>query len=131
MAEYPNLKDEDIPAFVRRCWERYMDCTEDERAAEKTSQGFYIGGKLQWREIEIQRREASNRPWVSINRCKPAVDQIENEARNNPPGPQAHPIGGSGSDDDAALSLHVVDKSSLRVPLGRHQHQDRSHREQD
>ena len=102
MADYPNLKDEDIPAFVRRCWERYMDCTEDEREAEKTSQGFYIGGKLQWRQIEIDRRTASNRPWVSINRCKPAVDQIENEARNNPPGPQAHPIGGSGSDDDAA-----------------------------
>ena len=100
--EYPELKDEDIPAFVRHCHARYMDCTVDERKAETISQGFYIGGKHQWGEVEIQKRESSNRPWMSINRCKPAVDQVENEARNNPPGPQAHPVGGSGSDEDTA-----------------------------
>ena len=95
------IKDDDIPQFARRCWQRYRDSTEDLRQAEKESLGFWVGGKYQWREGEIPKREGSNRPWMSINRCKPAVDQIENEARNNPPGPQCHPVGG-GADKDGA-----------------------------
>jgi hypothetical protein len=96
------IKDEDIPRFVRECWDRYRDATTDEREAEKESIGFWIGGKYQWREAEISKRVATKQPWLSINRCKPAVDQVENEARNNPPGPVALPVGGSGADGDAA-----------------------------
>jgi len=47
---------------------------------------------------EIQAREGKNRPWLTINRCKPAVDQVENEARQNPPGPKASPVGGADGD---------------------------------
>jgi len=95
------LSDDDIPQYARRCWQEYRDATEQLRAQAKVSLGMWIGGKHQWREAEINQRESNDRPWVSINRCQPAVSQIENEARSNPPGPQAHPVGG-GSDRDAA-----------------------------
>lgn len=96
-----DIADEDIPIFARRCWQRYQDATSELRKAEKQSLGFWIGGEHQWRPKEIASREGSSRPWVSINRCKPAVDQIENEARANPPGPEVHPVGG-GSDQYVA-----------------------------
>jgi len=95
------ISDEDIPRYVRRCWDRYQTATQEERLAEKESLGFWIGGKHQWRPGECENRQGNNRPWMSINRCKPAVDQVENEARSNPPGPQAHPVGG-GADKDGA-----------------------------
>lgn len=63
---------------------------------------MWVGGKLQWRPGECESREGNNRPWMSINRCKPAVDQVENEARNNPPGPEAYPVGGTTSDSDGS-----------------------------
>lgn len=100
--ESPTISDEDMPRYVRRYWERYQEATADEREAEKISLGFWIGGKHQWRPGETETRQGNNRPWISINRCKPAVDQVENEARNNPPGPQAHPVGESGADKDGA-----------------------------
>jgi len=62
---------------------------------------MWVGGDHQWRPGEVAARIASNRPYITINRLKPVVDQVENEARNNPPGPVAHPVGG-GADDDGA-----------------------------
>ena len=97
----PTIRDEDIPQFARRCWQYFMEATEPQRKREKESIGFWIGGKYQWREGETENRQAKGRPWLTINRCKPAVDQVENEARDNPPGPQAHPVGG-GADKDGA-----------------------------
>lgn len=95
------IPDEEIPRFVRRCHDRYMDATSDRRKAYIESLGFYVGGRSQWRPGEVEAREGSNRPWCSINRCRPAVDQVTNEARNNPPGPEADPVGG-GADKDGA-----------------------------
>lgn len=97
--------EEDIPRFVRRCWDEYQSATQQERVEEKESLGFYIGGKYQWRAGEVEARTGNNRPWMSINRCKPAVDQVENEARNNPPGPEAYPVGASGADSNGADTL--------------------------
>jgi len=95
----PNsIKDDDIPQFARRCYQRYMEATQEQREREKESLGFYIGRQHQWRPGEIQAREGKNRPWLTINRCKPAVDQVENEARQNPPGPKASPVGGADAD---------------------------------
>src|ERR1035437_9462158 len=96
-----NIPDSEIPQFVRHCWDRYQQATEEQREREKTSIGFWIGGKFQWNPGETEARQAKNRPWLTINRCKPAVDQVENEARSNPPGPQCHPVGG-GADKDSA-----------------------------
>lgn len=101
MASPPTIKDEDIPRFIRRCYEQYRDATDELRKAEKESRGFWIGGDKQWREGEVGRRRSNNRPILTINRCKPAVDQVVNEAIQNPPGPQAHPVG-EGADQDGA-----------------------------
>lgn len=62
-------------------------------AEEKIRLGFYVGGEMQWRESEITNRKNKGRPWITINKCKPAVDQIEGDVRLNPPGPQCKPVG--------------------------------------
>ena len=97
----PELRDKDIPSFVRRCWDSYQSATTHLREASKESLKMWVGGKHQWRDGEIASRVSNNRPYITINRCKPAVDQVENEARNNPPGPEAQPVGG-GADKDGA-----------------------------
>jgi hypothetical protein len=93
--------EKDIPRFVRRCWEQYQNATVDNRKASVESLKMWVGGELQWRPGEIANRTGNNRPWITINCLKTAVDQVENEARENPPGPQAHPVGG-GADKDGA-----------------------------
>lgn len=94
-------KDEDIPRLARKCWDQWNTAMKEELEKEKESAGFWIGGKYQWRDGEVESREGKNRPWMTINRCEPVVSQVENEARQNPPGPQAHPVGG-GADKDGA-----------------------------
>lgn len=94
-------EQEDIPRLARRCWDRFTAATEKQRLKEEESAGFWIGGDHQWFPGEAQSRRGKNRPVLTINRCKPVVDQVENEARSNPPGPQAHPVGG-GADKDGA-----------------------------
>lgn len=96
-----NIPDEEIPRFVRRCHDRYMSATTEQRQVETTCLGMYVGGKLQWRPGETEKREENRRPWESVNRLRPAVDQVVNEARTNPPGPEADPVG-SGADRDGA-----------------------------
>ena len=94
----PDVDDEQMPYFIRRCWDRYNEATKEQMEREKESTGFYIGGQFQWREGETKNREGNNRPWLTINRCRPAVDQVSAEARNNPPGPEAHPVGQTDSE---------------------------------
>ena len=110
----PKPETEDIPRFVRRCWDRYMAATEEQREREKESLGFWIGGRHQWRPGEVESRQGANRPWVTINRCKPAVDQVENEARNNPPGPVAHPVGGGADKDGADILVGLIREEEYR-----------------
>lgn len=92
---------EDIPKLARRCWDEYMAATEEQRKKEKESAGMWIGGKHQWREGEYESRTSKNRPALTVNRCEPIVAQVENEARQNPPGPKAYPVG-EGADADGA-----------------------------
>ena len=98
MASIPR---KDIPQFVRRCWEQWRRATRKNREAEEQRLKFYVGGDLQWRDEELTNRRNANRPWITDNRCKPAVDQIEGDIRLNPPGPQVHPVG-QGADADTA-----------------------------
>lgn len=95
---------EDIPRIARRAWDEWKAAMKDELTKERESAGFWVGGKHQWRAGEVESREGKNRPWMTINRCEPVVSQVENEARQNPPGPQAHPVGG-GADKDGADTL--------------------------
>lgn len=102
MAKDPTkIRDEDIPQYARMCWDEYRDATEQLRRSEEESLGFWLGGEKQWREGEVARRRSNNRPVITVNRCKPACDQVINEAINNPPGPKAHPVG-DGADKDGA-----------------------------
>lgn len=82
-----------LPVFVRRCWASWKKANVTIKTEEKLRLGFYVGGDLQWRDEEIKKREAAGRPWITINKCKPAVDQIEGDVRLNPPGPQCKPVG--------------------------------------
>jgi len=91
----------DLPAYVRACYEAYIKAEQRNRKAAEERLKFYIGGDLQWREEELRAREQSQRPFITINRCKPAVDQVEGDIRLNPPGPQCHPVG-DGADASTA-----------------------------
>lgn len=93
------MATEDIPLLARRAWYAWRTATQDQRKAEEESLGMWVGGEHQWRPAEIASRHSNNRPWTTINRCKPAVDQVENEAASNPPGPEAYPVG-NGADKD-------------------------------
>lgn len=87
----------------------------EELLKEKESAGFWIGGKHQWRPGEIESREGRNRPWMTINRCEPVVSQVENEARQNPPGPQAHPVGGGADKDGADIIEGLIREYEYRT----------------
>ncbi len=89
----PSIPKSQIPLFARRCWSAWQKANVQVREDEKLRLGFYVGGDLQWRQDEINKRKAANRPWITINKCKPAVDQIEGDVRLNPPGPQCKPVG--------------------------------------
>lgn len=93
------IPKKDLPKFVRNCYEASRKSSEDNRRAEKERLEFYIGE--QWRDEEKSKRRSQGRPFLTINKCKPAVDQIEGDIRLNPPGPQCHPVG-SGADGDTA-----------------------------
>ena len=98
MAKIPKSE---MPAYVRRCFMQWQTATKRNREEERERLRFYCGGDLQWRDDELTKRRNQQRPWVTINRVKPAVDQVEGDIRLNPPGPQVHPVGG-GADADTA-----------------------------
>lgn len=89
----PKIPKEQIPVFVRRCWHAWKKANIQIREDEKTRLGFYVGGEKQWLDSEITKRKNAGRPFITINKCKPAVDQIEGDVRLNPPGPQCKPVG--------------------------------------
>ncbi len=95
------IPKKDIPAHVRKCYQLARNANRRNRDAETERLKFYVGGDLQWRDDEITKRRNQGRPWITINKCKPAVDQVEGDIRLNPPGPQAHPVG-EGADPDTA-----------------------------
>ncbi len=94
-----SISNKDIPAYVRRCYQAFRKANISTRAEEVERLRFYAGGDLMWRDAELQKRKASGRPWITVNRVKPPVDQIEGDVRLNPPGPQCKPVG---DDPDAA-----------------------------
>ena len=92
----------DLPKHVMKCWNLAKKANEDNRKAEIERLRMYVGGDLQWRDEEITKRRNQQRPWITVNKCKPAVDQIEGDIRLNPPGPQVHPVTETGADGDTA-----------------------------
>ena len=99
------IPKEQIPVFARRCWAAWKKANVSIREEEKLRLGFYVGGDLQWRDGEIQKRKESGRPYITINKCKPAVDQVEGDVRLNPPGPQCKPVG----DNEHAADPDIIE----------------------
>ncbi len=114
MADPIDIPDKNIPEFFRRAWQKYQDDTRDIREASQVCRNMWIGGEKQWRDGEIAARIASNRPYVTINRCRPAIDQIENEASTNPPGPKAEPVGGQADSDGADIFEGMIREYEYR-----------------
>lgn len=104
----------DIPLLARRCWYSYREATKENREAEEESLGFWAGGDTQWRPAELAARRANNRPYTTINRLKPAVDQVENQARSNPPGPEAYPVGNGAEKDGADILEGLIREYEYR-----------------
>ena len=96
------ISKRELPAYVRRCWQAAKTANRKLRDHEQECLRFYVGGELQWRDDEVTRRRQQQRPIITVNKCKPAVDQIEGDIRLNPPGPQVHPVGETGADKDTA-----------------------------
>lgn len=95
-------EQENIPELVRRCFQQYQEATAHLRTEEIDNLGFVSGDpELQWAPEEVNARKGENQPLVTIDRCSPAVDQVTNEASNNPPGPMAEPDG-TGADSESA-----------------------------
>ena len=103
-----------IPQFVRQCYERARKANKDQRDAETERLKFYVGGEHQWRESELIKRKAQHRPIITINKCKPAVDQIEGDIRMNPPGPEVHPVGGGADKDTADIWAGIIREVEYR-----------------
>ena len=116
------IAKKDLPSHVRRCYEAWKKANIKTRADEIERLKFYVGGDFQWRDAEITKRREAGRPWVTINKCKPAVDQVEGDIRLNPPGPQSKPVGDHGPDHaDPDIIRNSVDHAAgdLRRDRGR------------
>lgn len=104
----------DLPRFVRQCWEDHKKASLKNREAEVQRLNFYVGGDLQWKPEELDKRRQQNRPWITINKCQPAVNQIEGDIRINPPGPQCHPVGGGADGDTADIIEGLIRETEYR-----------------
>lgn len=97
-----------IPAFARKCRADWLAATTKLREEEIIRLKMWNGGTGQWREEEVTKRRGQGRPYLSENRMKPAVDQVEGDIRSNPPGPKVLPVGGGADGDTAAIHAGLI-----------------------
>lgn len=109
-----NVSKDQLPAHVRRCYELARKANAKNREAETERLKFYAGGDHQWRDEEISKRRNQQRPWITINRIKPAVDQIEGDVRLNVPGPECHPVGGGADRETADIIAGIIREIEYR-----------------
>ena len=109
-----SIPTDKIPGHVRRCWNAARVADEENRKAAEERLRFYVGGELQWRQEELLKRKNSGRPCLSINKCKPAVDQIEGDIRQNPPGPKVLPVGEGADADTADINAGLIREVEYR-----------------
>ncbi len=109
-----SIAKKDMPAFVRRCYKQFIDAERKNREAQRERMRFYVGGDFQWRTEELNKRKNMQRPWVTINRMKPAVDQVEGDVRLNPPGPKVAPVGEGADGDTADIIAGLIRETEYR-----------------
>ncbi len=112
MPKSTKIPKEEMPSFIRRCWDVWRVANTRQREKYRERMRFYSG--QQWREEEIQARRKTNRPFITINQCKPAVDQIEGDIRRNPPGPQVRPMGDGASQQAADIFEGLIREVEYR-----------------
>jgi hypothetical protein len=108
------MNKKDIPRFVRRAYEEARRFNRELAEAYEERLRFYVGGDLQWRDEEITKRRYQGRPIITINKCKPAVDQIEGDIRMNPPGPKVLPVGGLATTETADIIEGLIREVEYR-----------------
>lgn len=108
------MKEKDIPAYVRKCYQEAKQADKDNRDKEIERLNFYVGGDLQWNPTELTARRGQQRPIVTINKCKPPVDQVEGDIRINPPGPQVYPVGAHGDSEVADIFEGLILETEFR-----------------
>jgi hypothetical protein len=119
--------DSDIPRIARKFLSQVQQHEADLRRDQKLRLEMYIGGALQWDARERERRTAAHRPFISINECKPPIDQVETDIRINPPGPICHPVGDGAEAETADVIAGMIrgteylsDARTAYVMAGRH-----------
>ncbi len=112
MPKSTKVPKEEMPSYIRRCWDIWRVANTQQREKYRERMRFYAG--QQWRDQEIQNRRKSNRPFITINQCKPAVDQIEGDIRRNPPGPQVRPLGEGASQAAADIFEGLIREVEYR-----------------
>jgi hypothetical protein len=106
--------DSDIPRIARKFLSSVQEHESELRAQIKQRLQMYVGGPLQWDEKERARRDAAHRPYISINECKPPIDQVETDIRLNPPGPICHPVGNGAEAETADIIAGLIRGTEYR-----------------
>ncbi len=108
------LKKSEVPALVRKLVTHARKVDEENRKAMRADLKMVAGGAGQWDTEELNKRKASNRPAVSMNKVAMPVDHIENEVRQNPPGPMCHPVGGVEDDGMCDIIEGLIRETEYR-----------------
>lgn len=108
------IAKKNLPSIVRQAWDAARKAEQTNREAQNLRLKFYVGGEMQWLDSEVQKRKNSQRPILTFNKCRPAVDQIEGDIRINPPGPQCYPVGGSSDGDIADIMEGLIRETEYR-----------------
>lgn len=110
----PSLKKAEIPALVRKLITHARRVEEKNRTAMKSDLAARVGGEGVWDAEELRRRKEQNRPAITIDKLSMPVNHIENEVRQNPPGPVCHPVGGVEDDGMCDIIEGLIRETEYR-----------------
>ena len=108
------LEKSKVPSLVRKLITNARKWDEKNREQMKMDLAMRVGGDGQWDQAELRKRREQNRPVVAINKVSMPVDHIENEIRQNPPGPICHPVGNGADNDTADIIEGLIRETEYR-----------------
>jgi hypothetical protein len=100
-------KEEEI---LDRMRQRYQECTEytnDQRQEALDTYRFVMMDE-QWPEAAKRQRELEGRPCMTINKLKPFVRQVVNDARQNKPAIVVHPADSTADPETAEIFMGLI-----------------------
>ena len=105
-----NKTDSDIIEEARERWELSENMLSDERALMLEDIKFSIGNSdngFQWHDTVKLARKASGQPMFTLNKMPQFINQVVNDARENPAQVKIRPVDG-GADKDSADILNGI-----------------------